>query len=131
MKSPLSKLTSSQWEALCDGCARCCVVKLEDEDTGDIYYTDVACRYLDLETGRCTDYPNRSAINPDCVTLSKNNLSLMALMPSTCAYRRTHENRPVLLDARTLSICGKVISEEVVREQDLEDHIIDWISTDY
>ncbi len=130
MKSPLSGLNPSEWEALCDGCARCCVVKLEDEDTGEIFYTDVACRYLDLDTGRCTDYANRSSINPDCVTLSKKNLALMRIMPSTCAYRRTHERRRVVLDVKSLSVCGKVVSEDAIAERDLEDHIVDWISVD-
>ena len=106
------------------------MVKLEDEDTGEIFYTDVACRYLDLDTGRCTDYANRSSINPDCATLSKKNLALMRIMPSTCAYRRTHERRTVALDVKSLSVCGKVVSEDAIAERDLEDRIVDWISVD-
>lgn len=130
MDSPLLALNDTEWENLCDGCARCCVVKLEDEDTGEVYYTDVACRYLNLETGRCTDYANRSTINPECVTLSRKNLEIMEIMPSTCAYRLMHEGRTIALDVNTLRVCGQVISEEHVLETELEDHIIDWITTE-
>ena len=84
MTSPLLSLDQNEWEALCDGCGRCCLVKLEDEDTGKVHYTNVACRFLDTETCRCTDYANRCTIQPDCVKLSPDNLSLLEIMPSTC-----------------------------------------------
>ena len=130
MESPLLKLNQSEWEALCDGCARCCLVKLEDEDTGEVFYTDVACRYLDQETSRCTVYANRSTMNPDCVTLTKSNLPILNAMPSSCAYRRAHRKLSVVLDVTALRVSGRVISEEVVTDNELEDHIVDWISVD-
>ena len=130
MESPLLKLNQSEWEALCDGCGRCCLVKLEDEDTGEVFYTDVACRYLDQETSRCTVYANRSTMNPDCVTLTKSNLPILNAMPSSCAYRRVHRKLSVVLDVTALRVSGRVISEEVVTDNELEDHIVDWISVD-
>ena len=129
-RKTLAEMTDSEWESLCDGCALCCLHKVQDEDTEEVFFTDVACRLLDLETCRCTDYANRSSINPDCVTLSKENLALMRIMPSTCAYRRTHERRTVILDVKSLSVCGKVVSEDAIAEHDLEDRIVDWISVD-
>ena len=86
-RSPLLSLTPEQWESLCDGCGRCCLVKLEDEDTGELHYTNVTCRYLDTETCRCTDYKNRTTINPRCMKLSPEKLEILELMPTTCAYR--------------------------------------------
>jgi uncharacterized protein len=130
MEIPLLKLNQSEWEALCDGCGRCCLVKLEDEDTGEVFYTDVACRYLDQETSRCTVYANRSTMNPDCVTLTKSNLPILNAMPSSCAYRRVHRKLSVVLDVTALRVSGRVISEEVVTDNELEDHIVDWINVD-
>ncbi|HJP08192.1 MAG: hypothetical protein CL395_01915 [Acidiferrobacteraceae bacterium] len=129
MTSPLSSLNHAAWEALCDGCGRCCVVKLEDEDTGEVHYTNVACRHLNTETCCCSDYENRSKINPSCVTLSPDDLAIIDIMPSTCAYRLIHEGRPVSLNADALSVSGKVISEEYIHEEQLSEHVVDWIST--
>ena len=83
----LDEMTREEWESLCDGCAKCCLVKLEDEDTGEIEYTDIACRLLDAETCRCSDYPNRSTRVPDCVTLTVENLEDIDWMPPSCAYK--------------------------------------------
>ena len=102
MTSPILSLDHAEWEALCDGCGRCCVVKLEDEDTGKVHYTNVACRYLDTETCRCTDYDNRCTIKTECVKLSPKDLSILDIMPTTCAYRVKHENRTPWLDMDSL-----------------------------
>jgi len=83
----LEEMSSAEWEALCDGCGRCCLVKLEDEDTAKIHYTDVGCTLLDGATCRCRDYPNRQSQVPDCVRLTPDVVRDLKWLPSTCAYR--------------------------------------------
>jgi uncharacterized cysteine cluster protein YcgN (CxxCxxCC family) len=83
----LAELDRGQWEALCDGCGKCCIHKLEDEDTGELYPTNVACRLLDGRSGQCKDYRNRRAFVPDCVRLTVKNVYTTEWLPSTCAYR--------------------------------------------
>ena len=83
----LAEMTDGEWESLCDGCGRCCLVKLEDEDTAKIYFTDVGCRLLDAQSCRCRDYENRSARVHDCVRLTAKNLGELNWLPPTCAYR--------------------------------------------
>ena len=87
----LAEMSAEEWESLCDGCGKCCVLKLEDVDSGDIYYTDVACKLLDCASARCTDYPNRKASVPDCVVLRPDNLASLFWMPTSCAYRVVFE----------------------------------------
>lgn len=84
---PLAKLDRAQWEALCDGCGKCCVHKLEDEETGELHATNVACRLLDRRMGRCSDYRHRHAYVSECVRLNVNNVAGIEWLPSTCAYR--------------------------------------------
>jgi len=91
----LDELTQNEWESLCDGCAKCCVHKLEDEKTGEIYYTCVACRMLDVNTCRCTNYSNRHELVPECAVLSLSNSNFFEWMPETCAYRLLHERKPL------------------------------------
>ena len=129
MNSPLLELTRDDWESLCDGCGRCCLVKLEDEDTGDIHYTNVACQFLDQGTCRCTDYENRSTVQSACVVLGPDNLEVLDQMPWTCAYRLVHEGRTIDEDPEGLKVCGKVVSEEFIHEDQLEDHLVDWVQT--
>ncbi|MEA1051013.1 YcgN family cysteine cluster protein [Lamprobacter modestohalophilus] len=100
----LDQLSATQWESLCDGCAKCCVNKYEDEDTGAIHYTDVACYLLDQDGCQCTDYPHRSERVPDCVTLTPATLAEPYWLPETCAYRLVAEGKP-LPDWHPL-ICG-------------------------
>ena len=83
----LTELDRAQWEALCDGCGKCCIHKLEDEDTGELYPTNVACRLLDRRTAQCKDYRNRRAYVPDCVRLTAKNVFTTEWLPTTCAYR--------------------------------------------
>lgn len=85
--TPLDRLDRAQWEALCDGCGKCCLHKLEDEDTGEMYATNVACRLLDRRSGQCSDYRNRRAHVPDCVRLTPRSVATIEWLPSTCAYR--------------------------------------------
>lgn len=130
----LHDLTRAEWEALCDGCGKCCLVKLEDEETGRLYRTNVACRLLDRETCRCSDYPNRKARVPDCVQLRPGLVAALDWLPSTCAYRRVAAGEPLpqwhhlvcgdpeAVHRAGASVRGWTISE--AEAGDLEDHII-------
>lgn len=132
----LEELTRDEWEALCDGCGRCCLHKLEDEDTGAIEHTNVACRLLDCATAKCSNYRHRRAFVPDCMRLSLANVYEARWLPDHCAYRRRAEGRPIpdwhpLLtgdpDAAVnagVSAAGRCISE--TRAGPLEHHIVNW-----
>src|SRR3974377_1580653 len=88
-RKSVREMTDSEWESLCDGCGRCCLVKLEDvDDSSRTFFTDVGCRLLDSETCRCRDYPNRTAKVKDCVRLTPRNIRRIVWLPTTCAYRR-------------------------------------------
>jgi uncharacterized cysteine cluster protein YcgN (CxxCxxCC family) len=135
----LTELNSAEWEALCDGCGRCCLHKLEYEDSDEIDFTRVACKLLDVSTARCGDYPNRKQQVPDCVQLTPENVGTINWLPPTCAYRRVHEGQGLprwhplltgdLLSVKTakISVIGRVISETEINEEDIEEHIIRWI----
>lgn len=90
---PLTALTQAEWEALCDGCGLCCLVKLEDEDSHEVAYTKVACKLLDCTTARCSDYPNRQQQVPDCIQLTPEKLDSIHWLPPSCAYRRLKEGK--------------------------------------
>lgn len=94
--TPLEAMTSAQWESLCDGCGKCCLIRLEDEDTGDIHTTDVACRLFDGASCRCRDYAARQVHVPDCVRLTPQNVRELGWLPRTCAYRLVAEGRPLM-----------------------------------
>ena len=133
----LEEMNRDEWESLCDGCAKCCLYRLEDEDTREIYFTNVHCRLLDTGTGRCTDYPNRSRRVPDCVTITPAVLKDPYWLPKTCAYRLLAEGHdlPAWHPLRTgdpdsvaragQRVCGRTVCED---EADLlENHLVDWI----
>lgn len=135
---PLSQMTSQEWESLCDGCGKCCVLKLEDVDSGLIHYTDVGCRLLDCSSARCRDYENRRQQVADCVMLTPDNLHQLGWMPASCAYRLIHEGRD-LPDWHPLitgdpdstrkagkSVAGRLFSEDKVDEEALGNHLTDW-----
>jgi len=134
-EKPLSELDRGQWEALCDGCGRCCLHKLEDEETGLLYPTNVDCALLDRRTGRCTDYPNRKARVVDCVVLDRGRLGTLDWLPESCAYRLRSEGRPLpdwhylisgsreTVHEAGQSTRGWTVSETDVDE--LEDHVVD------
>jgi hypothetical protein len=94
-EKPLAALTRDEWEALCDGCGKCCLHKLEDADTGEVHATNVACKLLDRHTARCTNYRGRKAYVPDCVRLTSSRVGALAWLPSTCAYRLRSEGKPL------------------------------------
>ncbi len=137
----LHELSEAEWEALCDGCGKCCLNKLEDEDTGEVAFTTVACRLLDDERCACVHYDIRHRFVPDCVTLRPENIHLHAYwMPETCAYRLVAEGRPLydwhpLLSGRPetvheagVSARGRTVSEFDVPEEDWEDYIAEDLS---
>ena len=90
---PLTDLTGEEWEALCDGCGKCCLHKAEDADTGRIYFTNICCKLLDKDQGRCTNYAERHSFVPDCVRLTPALLDEIPWLPKSCAYRLRHEER--------------------------------------
>lgn len=134
----LSDMSRNQWESLCDQCGKCCLLKLEDTESGELAYTDVVCRYYDQCEGGCTVYPERSRKVPSCVTLTVDNIASLKWMPNTCAYRLVYERKP-LPDWHPLvsgdvgsvlnhghSICGRSVSESLVPEDELVEHVI-WM----
>ena len=137
----LGEMTPKEWESLCDGCGRCCLNKLEDEDSGEIYFTNVTCKLLDIDKCRCTDYKNRKQSMPDCMILSVNNTAALEVMPSTCAYRLLQlgealpewhplitGNKESVIEAG-ISIAGKVVSEDNIHYEQLPEHLINWVTT--
>jgi uncharacterized protein len=131
----LAEMTRAEWESLCDGCGRCCLNKLEDEDTGEYLYTKAACTLLDLKTCQCTDYANRAARVPDCVTLTAENVGKLGWLPATCAYRLLEEGMPLpwwhpLVSGRKstveeagITVAGHACSEDGISVDDLVDHL--------
>lgn len=131
---PLESLARDEWEALCDGCGRCCLHKVEDEDTGRIWPTNVACKLLDLKTGRCSDYRHRRAHVPDCLRLSPRVVAEIGWLPETCAYRLRADGKPLppwhylisgdreAVHRAGVSVIGKAVSETVAGP--LEHHIV-------
>ena len=133
--TPLDRLDRAQWEALCDGCGKCCVHKLEDEETGELHATNVACRLLDRHAGRCSNYKHRRAYIPECVRLTPDGVRQLDWLPSTCAYRLRDEGKklpewhhlvcgdPEEVHRAGISTRGWTISEDDAG--DLEHHLVD------
>jgi len=132
---PLDKLSRDEWESLCDGCGKCCLHKLEDEETGEVFPTNVACRLLDRRESRCKDYANRKTYVPDCVRLNPTKLHELDWLPSTCAYRLLANGQPLpdwhylisgsreTVHEAGMSTRGWTVSEDEAGE--LEYHLVD------
>lgn len=135
---PLAELSRAEWEGLCDGCGQCCLHKLEDEDTGEIAHTNVACKLLDTATARCRDYRNRKAFVPDCLRLTLRIVDQVPWLPATCAYRLRADGEPLpewhhllaggaeAMEAAGVSVAGRVVSE--IDAGPLEHHVIEWVA---
>ncbi len=133
---PLDRMTAAEWESLCDGCGRCCLHKLRDDDTQELSFTNVSCRLLDGETCRCKQYETRQAKVPDCVSLTPGALDEIDWLPPTCAYRRLAEGKglawwhplvsgdPDSVHAAGISVRGRAVNER--RAGPLEHHVVDW-----
>ena len=139
----LSEMNREEWESLCDHCGKCCLLKLQDEDSENdaaesVYYTDVVCDLFDEKDGHCTDYWNREVLVPTCIKLTQDNLDDIEWLPPSCAYRRVLEGRGledwhhlISGDKKTIhetgnSAIGKVVFEKDVDEVELEEHIVEW-----
>ena len=133
--TPLERLDRAQWEALCDGCGKCCIHKLEDEDTGELHPTNVACRLLNRRSGQCSDYKHRHAFVPECIRLTPRRLREIDWLPETCAYVRRAEGKPLpewhylvcgdreAVHAAGASVRGWTVSED--EAGDLEHHLVE------
>lgn len=135
----MAAMTAKEWESLCDGCGRCCLNKLEDEDTGQIYFTDVACKLLNCESCQCSNYPERQKIVEDCLQLTPAVVPVTPWLPPTCGYRLVDEGRDLYwwhplvsgnadtVHEACISVRGRVSgTEETIPDEELEDHIVDW-----
>lgn len=135
-RKSLAEMSAEEWEALCDGCGKCCLNKIEDFDSGEILPTNVACRLLDLQSCRCTNYARRRRMVPDCVALTPDNVGKIPWLPSTCAYRLLAEGKPLAhwhplvsgdpesVHRAGISVRGRAVSERRLKGP-LEDYVID------
>ncbi len=135
----LQDMSREEFESLCDGCGKCCLHKLEEEDTGDVYYTSIACRYLDVDACQCTQYNQRQQVVPGCVVLTPEAVKDTYWLPETCAYRLIDQGLPLfdwhpLVSGDTnsvhqagMSVSGKVRTEVGIAEDDYEDYIVRWV----
>ncbi len=133
----LTELTDQQWESLCDGCARCCLLKLEDEDTSELFFTNVSCHLLDIEQCCCRNYQRRKFLVPECLLIRKMDLSEYQWLPETCAYRLLSEGKPLpewhplitgnreSVEIAGISVSGFAVSEEFIHSEQIQEHIID------
>lgn len=131
----LQEMSDSEWESLCDGCAKCCLIKLEDEETGELHFTSIVCDLLDLERCRCSQYAERTRLVPECIKLTPEHPGKLNWMPETCAYRLLAENKPLpnwhpLVSGTEESVhdAGVSVRAYAMHESDIEepeDHIIE------
>ena len=138
----LDRMTPQQWESLCDGCGLCCVIRFEDEDTGEVIPTKVHCKLFDSGACVCSDYANRKAHVPDCIQLTPGNIAALGWMPLSCAYRRLHEGRglawwhplvsgdPETVHSAGVSVRGQTVSELTLAEPEdaLDFEASDWVA---
>ena len=139
---PLEELTTEEWEALCDGCGQCCLLKFQDEESGELAVLNLACELLDVHSCRCSDYPNRLERVPDCTRLTPELVDQFRWLPKSCAYRRVAEGRklarwhpllsgdPERVHRKGISVRSFAVSSRGVPEEQYEDHIIAVIPID-
>jgi len=140
LRKKLDEMTVDEWESLCDRCGKCCLHKLEDEeDDGAVYYTSVACAYLDIEKCQCKDYANRKSVVPECLTLTNEDVKDFYWLPVTCAYRTLSEGRkleswhplisgdPFSVHDEGVSVKHFAMSENDVDPDDYEEHVVKWV----
>lgn len=137
----LDELSDAEWEALCDGCGVCCLVKfLDDDDPKFTEYTDVACQLLDCQTGQCCNYAGRQQIVPDCIRLTPDMLPQMMWLPKHCAYKRLYLGQPLpdwhrlVADEmshqqglKQVGVAGRCVSETQFSEEEIEDRVVRWV----
>ena len=135
----LAEMTQKEWESLCDKCGLCCLNKIEDEDSGEYYYTSVACSLLDPDSGRCREYKNRADKKCDCLQLTPENIKGINWLPVSCAYRLIQEGKelepwhplisgdPDSVHKADISMQGMVISEDDIDPDDLSEYAVDWV----
>jgi hypothetical protein len=140
-RKKLAELTPEEWESLCDGCGRCCLKKLQDEATGQVAYTDVACKLLDRERCRCRRYARRHELVRDCVALRPGDESTFDWLPTTCAYRKLAAGKPLdwwhplvsgdpdTVHRAGISVRGRTLPEGSVAADQLDTRIVRWIKT--
>ncbi len=134
----LRQMSKDEWESLCDGCGKCCLLRMEDEDTAAVYVTDIRCKLLDAGTCQCTKYDTRKLYVPDCVQLSPKNVSKLDWVPRTCAYRLLAEGKDlpdyhhlITGDKNSIHEAGMSVKDQTVHEQDVAEadhpkHITIW-----
>lgn len=137
---PLDSLTKPEWEALCDGCGRCCLKKFHDDETDKLLWTRVVCQYFDQESRRCSCYENRAVNVPDCIDVKTLDIKGTEWMPDTCAYKLRSLDKPLFawhpllsgsgkaMEQAGIAVTDKVISEEYVHPEGYEEHVIRWIN---
>ena len=135
-KKTLSEMSSVEWDSLCDGCAKCCLHKIEDEDNGEIFYTKVACNQLNLNSCRCKNFSERTVLVDDCIELTKEKLESLKWLPQSCAYRLLNEGKGlpwwhhlVSGDQNSVHAAGISVKDRCVSETDVvdfEDYIVTW-----
>ena len=134
----LEQMNVAEWESLCDGCGKCCTYTLEDEDTAELYRTNVSCKLFDSGTCGCRDYQNRFKTVPECLKVTPQNIETLEFFPPTCAYLLVYEGKDLPdwhhlvcgdreeIHRRGLSVQGRTISEDAIGDADLEDFVIEW-----
>ncbi|KAA0439623.1 MAG: YcgN family cysteine cluster protein [Candidatus Thioglobus sp.] len=135
----LKEMTKAQWESLCDGCGRCCLHKIEDEDSNEIYFSNVVCRYIDEETCRCTHYKTRQSLVPDCLSIYPDWAEKFRWLPPTCAYRLLSEGKDLFVwhplisgsvdsvHLAGISVRGRTFKDDEIDPNDIHKHIITWV----
>lgn len=133
----LGEMTTEEWESLCDRCGKCCLIKLEDEDTREIHFTSVVCKYIDLKTCRCTRYGERTRLVPQCLDLKQHDFAEFNWLPSTCAYRLLSDGEdlpawhPLLTgNGKSVEKAGISIKSYAMKETEIdrpEEHVIRWL----